>query len=188
MKLAILLACLISTSLMAKTTVTIPLVVEIKNKLVTTAEINKKYKLKGEDKLIENLIVSNELSSLDAARDTYWAENARVEELSTKVGADFFMALDAPRGCYSGVPSEAVDILAGLADGPFSDQQGFWGYKFKKETHLIDSTDDTETLKHLNKGSKAWKNWKGLDESILIVFHVSDDGDDVNDALITKCK
>ncbi len=186
MKTAILLASLISTSLMAKTTVTIPLQVEINNKVITTAELNKKFKLKGEDKLIETLVVSNDSASLRAANETYWAQNAKADELSTKLGVNFYMELSDPNGCYAGVPAEAVEILGSLADGPFSDQLGFFGYKFKKEIHLLDGND--ETLNYLNEESKTWKNWKGLDDSILITFHITDDGGDVNEALITKCK
>lgn len=188
MKTTILLACLMSTSLMAKTTITIPLHVEIKNKLVTTAEINKKYKLTGLNKLAETIVASSDKASIDAAHESFWNANAQVDELAEKLGADFYLAMLAPQGCYTGKASEAVDIVGSLSDGPFSDQLGFWGWKYKNETHYQQDYGNEETNETLNNESKLWKNWKGLDESILIVFHVTDDGDDVNDSIITKCK
>lgn len=190
MKTLLLLTSLMSTSLMAKTIVKIPLFVELNNKQVSTAEINKKYKLQGEDKLVEVLIVDNTAKSAEAARNTYWAQNEKVDQISEKLGVSFYLDLGTPgnNDCYLGNPAEAVSILGGLADGPFSDQLGFWGWKYKNETHFEDSYDSEESNNALNEGSKIWKNWKGYDDSILLVSHISDSGDDMIEAVIKTCK
>lgn len=187
MKIAILLTCLISTSLMAKTTVTVPFEVEMNRKTITAAEFNKTFKLQGEDKIVENVVVSNEQASYSDANKTYWAQSEKVDAIASKLHKEINFKLSDPHGCYSGVASEAVTIIAGLADGLFSDQLGLFGYKYKKEMELVDSSDE-DAKAFLNTESKTWKNWKGNDESILILFHVGDDGDDVNEAIITKCK
>jgi hypothetical protein len=171
---------------MAKTSVTIPLEIEMNRKIITTAEFNKKFKLQGADKLVENLIVTNDRESYKQANSIYYAQNEKVNDLASKLNQDFNLALSDVHGCYSGVASEAVTILGGLADGPFSDQLGLFGYKYKSESKLID-WDDAEAATFLNEQSQTWKNWKGTDESILVLFHISDDGDDVNEAIITKC-
>ncbi|MBY0414022.1 MAG: hypothetical protein K2Q18_07645 [Bdellovibrionales bacterium] len=190
MKVAVLLfASLISTSLIAKTTVKIPLIVELDRKNVSTAEVNKIYNLTGENKLLEFLVVENTMASIRAANKTYWNESARVDKLATKLDNDLNLTLNDPDGsCYTGKATEAVEIFGSLADGPFSDQQGFWGWKYKNETHYVDSEDNAETNEALNSGSALWKNWKGNDESILIIYHISDDGDDMNESVATKCK
>lgn len=188
MKVAILLACLVSTSLMAKTTITLPLEVELNGKTLTAAEVNKKLKLKGEDKIIETLVVSNDRDAYSKAHKTYWAVNAQVEELASKVNQKMYLTLSNPKGCYVGNASEAVTIISNLADGPFSDQLGLFGYKYKKETNILETDAEEEIKELLAAESATWRNWKGNDESILIAFHVSDGGDDLNEVIITKCK
>lgn len=189
MKLSIaLFACLFSSTLLAETVLRIPLFVEEKNKLVSTAEINKKYNLKGEDKLLEELVVTTSLDSQRKTHDIYWKENGKADEVSSKLNADFYLTMPNPSGCYTGKPSETVDIVAGLTDGPFSDQMGIWGWKYKNQTNLDEDSDQEEVLAHLNQNSAIWKNWKGKDESILILTHESDDGDDIIESVITKCK
>ncbi|MBC7429277.1 MAG: hypothetical protein H7336_11730, partial [Bacteriovorax sp.] len=169
-----LLACLMSTALVAKTTLKIPLYVEEykdkKSFSVSTAEINKRYKLEGAEKLLEELVVTNDKESLEKAHDTYWTENTRADKISEKYKAAFSLTLSSPSDglCYMGKADEAVAITGQLADGPFSDQMGFWGWKYKKETHYEDAENNSDTNDFLNKESKIWKNWKGNDESILI--------------------
>lgn len=184
----LLIACLMSSTLIAKTTVVFPLQIEIDNKIVTSAEINKKFNLKGTDKLVETLTVTNEKNSTQKARDLFWAQHSKVEELSEKLNENFFLALSGPDSCYIGAPAEAVQILNGLTDGPFSDQQVISGYRYKKVINFMDSQNEEESNDYLNRESMAWKNWKGNDESILIVYSTSDGGDDINEALVTKCK
>jgi hypothetical protein len=62
-----------------------------------------------------------------------------------------------------------------------------WGYKYKNTTEFSDS-DDEDTQEFLNDGSKIWKNWKGQNESLLILSAIGDGGDDVQESLIKKCK
>ena len=94
---------------------------------------------------------------------------------------------DGVRTCYTGTPSEAVGIAGSLADSIYSDQLGFWGWKYKKEVHLEDGEDNEESQSFLNEQSDLWKNWRGNTEAILILSHQGDDGDDVSSGIIVKC-
>ncbi|AUN99491.1 hypothetical protein C0V70_15535 [Bacteriovorax stolpii] len=187
MKAVILMASLMSTSLMAKTIVKVPFTVEFKGKTYTAREINKNLKLQGEDKLLEEITVEDTLSSNREANKIYWAQSEKVDQIAQKLNLDMYLELGNPDGsCYIGKAAEAVGILSGLTDGPFSDQMGLWGWKYKKEVHLEEGYEESE--QHLMERNKAWKNWKGNDESILIITHVSDDGDDMITNVVNVCK
>ncbi len=183
------LIALASTAIMAETTITLPLFVEVNNELVKTSAINKKYKLKGDEKLVEQIIIGTSAKSTMDARNLFWAENEKADKVAAKYNADFFLAMLRPENveCYSGKPWDAVGIIGNLTDGPFSDQMGFWGWRYKSEIHLEESDDYEATVSALNKRSSEWKNWKGLDESILVITHQTDDGDDINEAVIKAC-
>ncbi|QDK40517.1 hypothetical protein DOM21_03400 [Bacteriovorax stolpii] len=187
MKAVILMASLISTSLMAKTIVKVPFTVEFKGKTYTTREINKNFKLKSEDKLLEEIVVEDSSASYSEANKTYWALSGKVDEVANKLNLDMYLELGDPDGsCYIGKAAEAVGILSSLTDGPFSDQMGLWGWRYKKEVHLEDGYEEGE--QQLMEHNKAWKNWKGNDESILIITHISDSGDDMITNVINVCK
>jgi hypothetical protein len=188
-----LLLSAITTQAFGATTLKIPLFVEQGKKTVPMSQINAQYKLTGAQKLPEVLIVTK--TSLDSARKIYWDVNEKVGNLS----GDLNLASDFPGGnnfnglrtCYTGTPAEAVSLAGQMADSIYSDQLGFWGWKYKKEIHM--ETDqgeemDQEAVKTLNENSPIWKNWKGTDGSILIVSHEGDDGDDINAGIIVECK
>lgn len=189
---AFFLTLAMSTSLMAKTVVKIPLFVELEEerKSIPVSELNEKFKLTGKNKLLEVLIVDESIESRRLANKTYWAENAKADELSAKLDVAFHMELTSLGNgqCYSGSPAAAVNILETLADGPFSDQLVVSGWKYKKEVHILGSQDEEETIKYLNEGSPLWKKWVGYNETILTISHETDSGDDIIEGLITKCE
>lgn len=86
--------------------------------------------------------------------------------------------------CYLGDPHSVVDLIMTSADLIFSDQIGIHGWRYKAEKHAVDDDPDTDLADDL---PDEWKNWKGTDESVLVLTHVGDDGDDVAAAIISPC-
>lgn len=189
--LIILGTLLLSTNLMAKTLVKIPLYIEMEKerKTITVTEFNKKFKLTGKKKLVEVLIVDESQEARRQANKTFWQENQRADEISAELDVAFHMTMPSLGGqCYLGSPAKAVEILASLTDGPFSDQLGVAGWKYKKEVHAYEGQDEEETIKYLDESSPLWKKWIGYDETILTISHEGDSGDDIIEGLITKCE
>ncbi len=89
--------------------------------------------------------------------------------------------------CYTGRGDGVWAAVADLTDVYYSDQMGLFGWKYKKQTVLDESMQDDENKAWLNKNSKLWKKWRGDDDSVLVVTHQGDGGDDVNDAIIDRC-
>jgi hypothetical protein len=195
MKTLLLLTALMSSSAFAAT-LKIPLFVEDDNKIVPVSKINEQYKLQGSDKLLEVLVVTNTQQSIKESNDAVWALHAKVEKLAEKVNKEFFVVTDRPGGyqvgnirtCYAGSPDEAVEIASNMADSVFSDQLGIFGYKYKKQTTFLEAEDQEETALFLNDSSAAWKNWNSTNDDILVLSHETDDGNDVNEGIIVKCK
>lgn len=196
MKSFIILATLLSTSAHAAATLKIPFFVEENNQTIAVSKINARYNLQGADKLTEVLVVDSTLESIRAAREIYWQTHAKVDELSQKHNADFYLTSDNPgyrtdgkvRTCYSGSVDDAVELAGNLTDSVYSDQMGIWGYKYKKQTTLLEGQDADETLTYLNEQSAIWKNWKSTNDDILVLIHEGDDGTDVSEGILVKCK
>ena len=181
-------AALISTSLFAETTLNIPLIVKKNNKTVTTSEINKQYKLTGEEKLLESISVVNTQDSSDAASGKLSTQDKKLEELSKKLNVELMPIKNSPgQGCYTGKPSEVIEIVQNLAyNDVYASQLGIWGWKYKNETHILDAGDEPQQLEFLNTESKLWRKWKSKNESILVLNYV-DSGDNAFEGLIKKC-
>ncbi len=195
MKTLLLLTTLISSSAFSAT-LKIPLFVEEDNKIVPVSKINEQYKLKGDKKLLEVLEVTNTAQSKKEAYATAWALREKVDQLAEEVNRNFFIATDRPGGfqvgnirtCYTGSPDEAVEIASTMTDAIYSDQLGIIGYKFKKQTTLLEGQDPDEVLEYLNESSEIWRNWKNTNDDILVLSHESDGGEDVNEGILVKCK
>lgn len=193
MKTILLLTALMSTSAFSAT-LKIPLFIEENNNVVPASVINTKYKLQGADKLQEVLtVISGKASN---ANETFWAQREKVEQVAAKLNKDFFLATDRPGGfksgsvqtCYTGTPADAVELAGEMSDSIYSDQMGIIGYKYKKQTVLVDSLDEEETLKYLNEESAVWANWNSTNDDILVLSHETDGGEDVNEGVLVKCK
>lgn len=195
MKTLILATVLMSSSAFA-TTLKIPLFIDDGGKLVPVSQLNETYKLKGNDKLQDTLVITNTKQSITEAMNAYSEVSTKVDVLAEKVKKEFFVAGDSPGGfkvgniqtCYTGSPDEAVEIASYMTDSIYSDQLGIFGYKYKNQTTFLDGLEPDTLAEFLNEQSPTWKNWKSTNDDILVLSHESDSGDDVNEGIITKCK
>lgn len=195
MKTLILATVLMSSSAFA-TTLKIPLFIEDGNKIIPVAKINNIYKLQGNNKLQDTLVITNTQQSIREAFRTYQDIGVKIDKLAAKVNKDFFLVGDRPGGyqvdniktCYIGSPDEAVEIAGSMTDSIYSDQLGIFGYKYKNQTTYLEGQDQDEMAQFLNDESPAWKNWKSTNDDILVLSHEGDGGDDVNEGIIVKCK
>jgi hypothetical protein len=192
--LAITLLTLATTATQAATYIKIPLFIEQNHQLYSAAELNKKFNLQGQNKLLENLVITNTKTSIDAAHKAYWDLFRQVENI--KINPDISLANDFPGGnnikgvrtCYIGNPAEAVDIASSMADSIYSDQLGITGCKYKNTMQVSDTSDENaEEINYLNENVPEWRNWNTKSNDILIVSHESDDGDDTNAGIIVPC-
>jgi hypothetical protein len=134
--------------------------------------------------------------SIQAAEASWEVQETKLDALAEKYNVNLHSVGLYPgdqhtedfKTCYVGKPDEAVGIAANLADSFYSDQLGYWGWKYKNTVRYEEDTEEDEINAILDQESPAWKNWKGNDESILLISHTSDDGDDVLTGIIVKCK
>jgi len=80
-----------------------------------------------------------------------------------------------------------------LAGSFYSEQMTLWGYKYKDQAVISPDLIENEfekgdTEKLLNEESKLWREWRGKGEATLILVAFTDDGNDVNDVIIPRCK
>jgi hypothetical protein len=188
MKLLTALALILSAQMASATIVKIPLFIQGKKELIPMREINRN--LKAQDKYPEFLFLDDsKKETLDIARKLFWSVSEKLEKNDLELASDLPGANSAKglSTCYTGKPAEAVDLLFSMSDSIFSDQLGLIGWKYKKQKNFGDN-DTEETEKYLNENSDVWKNFEGKDESILILSHEGDDGTDINDGLVERCK
>ncbi|MFL5785369.1 MAG: hypothetical protein ACJ76H_12200 [Bacteriovoracaceae bacterium] len=90
--------------------------------------------------------------------------------------------------CFTGDGTLVADLTKEVTDIVYSDQYGIHGWKYKNVVRGDDGELDEESLKWLNDNSKTWKNWNKTQDAVLILSHVGDDGDDVSESVIKRCK
>lgn len=90
--------------------------------------------------------------------------------------------------CYKGDATKVAEIISSIADHLYSDQLSLLGWKYKKQMFIEGDGEAEDGNKWLSDDSKLWKNWRGTGDAILLLYATSDDGTDVNEALISKCK
>lgn len=191
MKTILLLLSLISNFAMA-TTLRIPVAIRGEN-YISVKDFNQQFKLKDADKIPEYFIIENNLASIEKARADFWKLNEKIDSIKENKGFTLditypgFENKIAGKTCYIGNAAEAVDIAFGLADGIYSDQLSLTAWKFKNQVHAYEDSETKRIDEMLNENSTIWKNFKGTDETILIVSSQSDDGDDINEGFIYKC-
>lgn len=188
MKIFAILVLVLSAQMASATIVKIPLFVEGKRELIPMREINRT--LKAQDKFPEFLILDDtKKESLDIARKTYWDLFEKIEAKDLELANDIPGANSAKglSTCYMGSPAAAVDLLFSMADSIFSDQLGLIGWKYRNQKNFGDN-DAEETEKYLNENSQVWTSFRGTDDSILVLSHEGDDGTDINDGLVVRCK
>ena len=179
------------------TTLKIPVMIEkADGKTVPVSALNKELKKARTPELDEYLVISSDDKDVPQTISTFRDKvDASIQLIGkTWTDASFAGAL-APTGlddadhvtCYTGDPLAVSDVVNSAADSYFSDQLSQFGMKYKKITKFY-TQDEVETNKLLEEGSELWKNWKGDDESVLILSSVGDGGDDVQESLIELCK
>lgn len=195
----VLTTVLFSTQVFAAATLRVPLLLNDGNsdKNVPVAALNAKLAAKGIQGFPESLDIT-----ADTGYNTFQAAQQKLAQILKSLGEDpeemsfvvglFPTAIDTAqsRTCYTGNPTEVPDAIRSLIDIGYSDQLNMFAMKYKQTATPIDeNTDltDSDTQDFLN-GSNKWKNFKGQDESILILSSVGDGGDDIQESLIPKCK
>lgn len=187
-------------SKLASATLKIPVFIEkADGTLVAVAALNVDLKNAGMLELPEYLEATSD------EKDTYKqieAIDKVFDAAMTKISATHQEWADASRSnplfptddetaehstCYIGDAVAVPDAVTNFAGVVFTEQLNIFGYKYKKATQYFNSSDDAGTDVFLADGSKLWKNWKGNDESILILSSVGDGGDDVQESLIPVC-
>lgn len=103
---------------------------------------------------------------------------------------DYPTAADTPEfpTCYTGLPRDLAGIFQNTVGSFNTEQAVAQGLRYKKQKWYPRSGDDEETDAFLTEGSAAWANWTGQGTDVLVIFSTTDDGDDINEALIEKCK
>lgn len=182
-----------------KATLRIPVMVDLSgnnDKPVHSSTINAKVTKAG----LKALPAYVEIADTD--KDAY----KKIEALRTlvtnalvKIGykdgglASGYVPADLDKGsfttCFTGDGALVADLTTNATDSIYSDQYGIHGWKFKNIVAGYDNAPlDEDTNKFLNEESKVWKNWNKSPDAVLILSHVGDGGDDVQESIIKRCK
>lgn len=185
----------------AKTVLYVPFFVEFPSgpghapvyEFVPVHEVNKTLVKKGLSPQMESVELTldtefnkrAEFNKIDAALEAAGIEDAQAmgelfpQEYSTK---DFYT-------CYRGDGNGVIDIVLSQVDNVYSDQYILLGWRLGKKVVVGESDDvDQGALDDLNKASKLWKNYDKKSDSVLILASVGDEGTDVQESLIPRCK
>lgn len=195
------LASVLPTVAFAKTTLHIPLFVEITvehgnshdYQYVPMAVFNKTLIEKGQKAQLES--VDLELGQ----RFDFLAEHdkvdAAIEAAGIKNAQAFGEYYPANWGdeenytCYRGSAKEAVDIALENTDNLYSDQYTLFAWRVGKKIVYGESfVDDQESRDQLSEESEEWKNYDKKSDTILMIGSVGDDGTDFNTSVIPRCK
>lgn len=90
--------------------------------------------------------------------------------------------------CFTGDGKLVAELSTHVSDMIYSDQYGVHGWKFKTSVGSDEGELDGEAMKWLDEESKTWKNWDTRQDAVLILSHVGDGGDDVQESIIKRCK
>ncbi|MFO0675276.1 MAG: hypothetical protein U0169_02000 [Polyangiaceae bacterium] len=120
-------------------------------------------------------------------------DGQEIETISLGAGPEYSIGrgASAVRLCYTGEPKKAMDLLTSLGDGILSDQFSLngWRYKtakFDRDSQPMSAADEAEFWG--DDAPELWKEWRGQGEAILMESSIGDDGTDVNETIIPKCR
>ena len=199
------IVCLVSLSAYGESTLQIPVFVDgvpaaakgkqkDKTRSMPVRWLNAKIKKAGLKPIPESVEITN---SKDAKQFDKISEE--ITAAAEKLGPEYkgmSMANESSPGenyagdvttCYTGRASDVPGLISDLTDVYYSEQLGLWGWKYKSKTNYDASLDDGGKWLEEN-APKVWKNWRGDDDTVLILTHEGDDGDDIEVALIKRCE
>lgn len=93
--------------------------------------------------------------------------------------------------CYKGDATQVYQILSTLTDILYSEQMTMHVMAYKNEKISVEEgteLDDPDTEEYFASKSSLWKNWQGDSEDLLILSSIGDDGTDIQESLIKRCK
>lgn len=199
----LLVLCLVSASAFAETTLRIPVFVnglpvsktakQKKDRTIPIRWLNSKIKKAGGKEIPEYVEVSDQKDAkqfdqinkeIAAAAEALGPEYKDLA-ISGETAPQQNQAGDI-KTCFTGRGDGVSDVVLSMTDVWYSEQLGVWGWKYKKATEYIDANED-EAKEWLADQSKLWTKWRGDDDSVLVLTHEGDDGDDVANAIIPRC-
>lgn len=175
------------------TSLNIPLVLVNGSKKVDVTTINKKLHSVHKPLLPTSVIFSSGDEYMENVNkvNSQVADAARALEMPEldSLGENFPGRENNEKNktCYIGDSHEVVPLIQDMGDNVYSGQLTIQGYKYKNEVHIVDSANEEQTEAYLNENSEVWKNWKGNDETLLLISSVGDSGDDINESVIPEC-
>ena len=182
----------------AETSLRIPVFITYGRGSAPVQKLNKELKKLGETTIPEYIEVSN---AKDADKQISLIEK-RIAKATARVGGaykdqefihDLYPAATHYKEfftCYIGKGMEVAKLAQSLTDVLYSEQMGTWAWKYRKHTEIVDeSLKDEGGEEFLSQNApKIWHNWRGGDDSVLILTHVGDGGDDVAVSFIPQCE
>ncbi len=99
-----------------------------------------------------------------------------------------FVTDDANTMCWKGNALKVIDMISSMGDGIFSDQLSIhgWRYKSRKWSYAEEQGGEPEDVDA--EFPRIWREWRGNGEAILMITASSDGGEEMNVALIPKCR
>jgi hypothetical protein len=86
--------------------------------------------------------------------------------------------------CYRGDGALVGDMVANMADGPFSDQLSVWAWRYKNQTGMNDGLDpEFDKVEDF----PGWTSYKTTSDTVLMWTATSDDGDERTPNEIPRC-
>lgn len=187
----------------AKTVLHVPFFVEIsdgaaspKYTYVPVSEINKELVKKGQAAQQESVDLETGVrfdamtvsDKLDAALAAAGIKNAQAAREA--VPATYASAKEST--CYRGDAAGVADIVSANTDNLYSDQFQLHGVRIGTDVTTEDGSTDmtvSDSIFYLlQEQSQAWASYDTASDSVLIVSSVGDDGTDIEESLIPRCK
>jgi hypothetical protein len=160
---------------------------------VPVAVFNKTFVQKGQPAQLEFVDID-----VDSKFDAYANRekvDAAIEAAGIKNTQSFGEGVPAEQGdknnytCYRGNAEEVIDVVLNNTDNLYSDQYSMIAWRTGKKIVLSDYLEDgDEMVDFLNSESPLWKKYDEKSDSVLILASTGDDGTDVQESLIPRCK
>lgn len=175
----------------------VPLFIEGDDQPIPMKEINAKLVAKGLKALPEYIDVTSEDEDVYLRFDRL---DVQIQKALDRIGMGHYMRdselmpgdhnTSELKTCYFGDGKAVADVAMKLTDINYSEQMILLGWKYKNYK-FVDSEgfeDPNEAEWLITQGSETWRLWESNSEDVLMVVALSDDGNDINEALIPRCQ